>query len=217
MKSSRTITISFIRHGTTEHNERKIFQGHSDGPDNALSEKGKRQIEEYSERFDAVPIDAIFSSDLTRSRQTAEVIAKHHNLTVNTNPLLRGKRMGHFEGVSVKEYLEKNGEALKKFQTLPENEQWKHKIDIDMESNEEVLNRLMVFLKKIHRNFSGDNILIVTHGGTIRNLLFHLGWAKQHELKTGSVDNGGFITVTFDGNNFQLKEIVGVTKNFVIS
>ena len=210
-------TLYLIRHGETENNEKKIFQGHSDAPATHLTAKGKKQVEKYAKQFEKIKFGAIFSSDLTRSRQTAEIIARERHLPVTTSPLLRGKCMGRYEGISVMEYRTKNKKLREQLKTLSETEQLKHKMAEDMESNEEVLHRLLKFLHEATTAHAGKNILVVTHGGAIRNLLFYLNWAKQQELKAGSVDNGGYIKITSDGTGFSLEKVLGVNKNPEIS
>lgn len=217
MKNNISTTIYLLRHAPTEHNEKKIFQGHSDRKENYLTESGKKEAEIYAEQFTDVQFDALFSSDLARSKETAEIIAKKHNLHVETTPLLRGKRMGRYEGVSVADYREKNKVALEKLRLMPAELQWKYKDTEGMESNEEVLWRLLTFLEQLIIKYSGKKILIITHGGAMRNLLFHIGWAKQQELRAGSVKNGAIIKIKYDGAHLLLEDVVGFTKETQIS
>ncbi|MES2087368.1 MAG: histidine phosphatase family protein [Patescibacteria group bacterium] len=213
MKEGGTTTIYLLRHAQTEHNEKQIFQGHFDGKGTHVTEQGKRDLEGYLKRFEKVSFSAIFCSDLTRSRQTAEIFSKKFGLPVLATPLLRGKRMGHYEGTFVSDYRIKNKEVLGKMHTLSEQEQWDHKMSKEMESNAEVLRRLMIFLRNATATYPGKNILAITHGGVIRNLLFYLTWAKQHEMRAGSVNNGGYVKLIFDGTTFKAEELFGIAKN----
>lgn len=210
MENKTSTTIYIIRHGSTEHNEKQIFQGHSDVSGNYLSDAGRAEVLNYLKPFEGVNIDVIFSSDLSRARQTAEIFAASLKKDIDVSPLLRGKKMGQFEGVKVSEYREKNKTALERFKTLPEIMQWRHRVAEDVESNEEVLNRLMLFLRETVHEHKGRNILIVTHGGAIRNLLFFFGWAKQHELLAGSIENGGYIKLIHDDEGLKLADVAKV-------
>lgn len=214
MKLHLPTTLYLVRHGKTELNEKSILQGHRDSPDTHLTAEGKKDVELLLKEFKkaGLPFSAIFSSDLTRSLQTANILATSWSLPVQPSPLLRGKRMGKYEGVSVKKYREEKG--LQIFETLPETELWDYKIAPDVESNNDVLKRVKKFLKTAVTENPGAHLLIVTHGGVIRNLLFHLGWAKQRELRLGSVDNMAYIKVcSFDGVDFKLENISSIEKN----
>jgi broad specificity phosphatase PhoE len=210
-------TIYLIRHGSTENNENKIFQGHLDVSSTRLTKKGIEQVNEYFEIFKNIKFDSIFCSDLGRSKETAERLAEKFGQTFTESKLLRGKCLGKFEGLPVSEYRRINKKSLEDFKTMSEEMQWNFKVEPGVESNAEVLERLLSFLNGVIAQFSGKTILIVTHGGTIRNLLFHLGWAKQHELKAGSVNNVSYVKITHNGQNFVLNEVFGVTKGLEIS
>jgi alpha-ribazole phosphatase/probable phosphoglycerate mutase len=64
------ITLIFESHSTTEDNEAGLAAGWLDTP---LSERGKQQAKELSERFKGQSFDAIFCSDPQRSYKTAEI------------------------------------------------------------------------------------------------------------------------------------------------
>src|SRR5690242_1187026 len=80
-------TVIFLaRHAETLWNVERRFQGHLDSD---LTERGRQQAERLAERLASEPLAAVYSSDLGRSRTTAEVVASRHGLTVQTDPLLR--------------------------------------------------------------------------------------------------------------------------------
>jgi broad specificity phosphatase PhoE len=93
-------TFLFIRHVETDLAGR--FCGHSDPP---VNQRGLRQIEELietlrTESTGAMPIDAVYTSDLSRSRTTADAIAKAFGLSPITIPDLREINFGEWEGLS---------------------------------------------------------------------------------------------------------------------
>lgn len=71
--------IGLIRHGSTAWNKEGRIQGHTDNP---LDEEGLQQAEAIAERLSGEHWDYIYSSDLLRARQTAEVIAAKLGLQV---------------------------------------------------------------------------------------------------------------------------------------
>ncbi len=66
------LTLYLIRHGETEWNKGSVYQGHTDVP---LSGLGLRQAAAVARRLADEPLDAVYSSDLGRARQTAETVA----------------------------------------------------------------------------------------------------------------------------------------------
>ena len=88
-------TLGLIRHGVTDWNDEYRTQGHSDIP---LNEKGRQQAELLSRRIGTEQWDYIYSSDLSRALETAEIIGKFKNIEVRTDPRLREMNCGLIEG-----------------------------------------------------------------------------------------------------------------------
>ncbi|QOY95258.1 histidine phosphatase family protein [Massilia sp. UMI-21] len=89
-------TILLIRHGETAWNAERRLQGHLDI---ALNAEGERQAVLLGAALAAERIDHIVSSDLQRARQTAEAIARTRGAQVATDPALRERCYGGFEGL----------------------------------------------------------------------------------------------------------------------
>lgn len=88
--------ILLIRHGETDWNAERRLQGHLDI---ALNAEGVRQAKALGQALRDETLDAIFSSDLGRARQTAQAIAAGHGLEVQIEPGLRERCYGAFEGL----------------------------------------------------------------------------------------------------------------------
>ena len=71
------LRIYFVRHGQTDWNSLKKLQGQQDA---CLNELGMRQSQAVAKRLKNVPLEALYSSDLARARQTAQAINTYHNL-----------------------------------------------------------------------------------------------------------------------------------------
>ena len=87
------IGLLFIRHAETDL--AGAFCGHSDPPVNA---RGQRQIHDLIQRLAHEPIDAIYSSDLSRAVTTASALAQSLHAPVTTSPALRELHFGEWEG-----------------------------------------------------------------------------------------------------------------------
>ena len=88
--------VLLARHGETDDNREPLrFQGWRDTP---LNDIGRRQASELAERVAAESIASLWSSDLIRARETAEVIAARVGLEVRLDSRLREANRGAWEG-----------------------------------------------------------------------------------------------------------------------
>jgi len=112
--------LILIRHGETEWNETKRFQGISDIP---LSARGLEQAGSLARFLEREPLEAIYTSPLIRARQTAACLARHHSCPLIVIEDLRELNQGRLEGLTAEElrrdfpdflpqWLEKPGETV---------------------------------------------------------------------------------------------------------
>ena len=94
-KKRNMTTLYLVRHGETVDNAAQIMQGQTPGK---LNETGIAQAEEVARKMTNNHIDVFISSDLHRSIQTCEIIARSHHQKVVTTPLLRERDWGDFTG-----------------------------------------------------------------------------------------------------------------------
>lgn len=200
-------TLYIVRHGETEWNVLHRIQGHFDS---ALTEEGKGEAKETAEKLNGVHFDAIYSSDLLRSKHTADIIALKKKLEVMTSKALRERTFGKYDGIMGKEYSEKTKDLLEEYKKLSVKEKWNFKFAEGYESDEELVTRFMTFLREIAVGYQSKTVLIVTHGGNIRTFLTKLDFAEYGKLTPGTFKNAGYIVVESDGVDFFLKEVEGV-------
>jgi alpha-ribazole phosphatase len=96
-----------LRHGETRYNRLGLCND-DPGRDVRLTSAGVRQAEAVAERLKSVPIKRIITSELPRTRQTAEIINRHHGVTMESHPALNDIRTG-FESRPVEEYFAATG------------------------------------------------------------------------------------------------------------
>lgn len=94
--------IYIVRHGETNENLNHIIQGQTDS---VLNETGKMQAKKISQRLKNIKFDNVFSSDLLRTRETAEIIAIERKLKVETTKALR-ETLGEFRRKIHKDYIQ---------------------------------------------------------------------------------------------------------------
>ncbi len=203
MKNQTTFYI--VRHGETQWNAQRRVQGHGDSP---LTPQGEEAIKELAKVLGNIQFDHVYSSDLLRAKRTAELLVIDKKLAVNTTQLLRERTFGRYEGRLIEEFRAENKELLEKQQSLSKEERWKFKLAEDMESNEEVISRLLVFLREAAVTYPNKTILVVAHAGVLRVLLEHLGYDVVSG--SGKVKNGAYVHMLSDGIEFDVKEIQGV-------
>jgi len=92
--------IWFLRHGQTDWNVAHRFQGQFDTPLNA---NGFAQARTLAETLAGHDFAALYSSNITRARQTAEIISAQLGLPIQIEPLLRELSQGHWENLTLEE------------------------------------------------------------------------------------------------------------------
>lgn len=210
MAEDKTLVIAYIvRHGQTRFNVEGITQGHSDSE---LTEDGIRQAQLLNERFKGIHFDAVFSSDLLRAQATAKIITLERELPINTSELLRERKYGQFEGQHSRVFREGNKELLESLKTLSRSGRWTLKFADDIESDEEICNRLVSFLGETTPAHFGKTVLVVTHGGIMRAFLNYLKWGGSDELPSGAVQNTAYIKLLSDGTDFTIEHVDGVKR-----
>ena len=105
----RASLIYLLRHGEVVGAETRRFIGHLDVP---LSPVGERQCEAQAARLRGVELAAVFSSDLARSRRSAQIIGAPHGLAPTAVPALREMAMGRWDGLTAAEIRAREPEAF---------------------------------------------------------------------------------------------------------
>jgi len=203
-------TFYIVRHGETEWNLQHITQGHKDSP---LTENGIRQAQETANELKDINFDAIFSSDLGRTRRTAEILRLERQLAIQTSKALRERAFGTFEGKTGEEAHIAFQELYDEVRKLSEEEQKNFKPAPDVESDNEIISRFITQLREIAVAYPGKTVLVVSHGGPIRNFLMHVGYVKYGELPGRAFTNAGYVKVLCDGVDFFVKEVKGIKKD----
>ena len=153
-------TILLARHGETDWNATKRWQGHSDRP---LTERGFAQATALAERLDGIPLEAVYASDLARARDTGELVAKRQGVPFRTLRDLREVDVGSWAGLTRPEAAERFPAAFAKWeQGYPG---WD-----DGETYEQMTERIVAAIRRIAAEHPGGPVLVVTHAGPIRAL-----------------------------------------------
>ena len=206
MNKSDTATFYIVRHGETDWNAKRIIQGQLDIP---LNEKGELQAKELAKELKNVKFDLAFSSDLLRAKYTAELIMLEHNVTVQTTEILRERMFGKLEGKSTDKLRELFADLSTE---LSHEERLRHKYDEEIESDEQMISRIITFIRETAVANPGQNILLGTHGGIIKVLLVHLGYLSYKNMNEFRITNTGYVILESDGVEFKIQKVHGLRK-----
>ena len=156
-------TLYLIRHAEAEGNLYRRIQGHWDGE---VTPRGKRQIAALAERFRDVPLDALYSSDLRRTMETAGAILRYHDLPLQTTPRLREIFMGAWEGLTWGDAEHGDPEQMFCFNHAPDR--WRLP---GAEPYAVLEARITAALSDIAARHPGGTVAVVSHGTAIRMFL----------------------------------------------
>jgi len=139
-------TLLIVRHGETDWNASGRLQGHTDRP---LNDYGRRQAAELAQRLESDDVAAIYASDLSRAKETAEIVGARLGLAVALDPDLRERNWGSWEGLTPGE---------------------RDAVEFEGETPEEHRERIMRAVRRIAERHPGQRIVVVTHGGSMRRI-----------------------------------------------
>lgn len=203
MAKTNYCTIYLVRHTETTANVKGIFQGHTDYP---LTKKGIGQAKITAKKLKKINFSAIYSSDLLRAKRTAEIIKLERNLIVKSTHALRERSFGKFEGRKYEEIDRELGHLFKVYNKLPYEQKLKFRFGDNMETDDEIIYRFILFLREAAIAHTGKNILVVSHGGIIRHFLIHIGFSTNEKMSFGAIKNGAYVKILSDGVDFFVKE-----------
>jgi broad specificity phosphatase PhoE len=153
-------TILLARHGESDWNHAMRWQGHADRP---LTDRGRAQARELADRLADTALDAVYSSDLQRARETAEIVADAHGLEVTALRDLREVDVGSWSGLTRSDAEQRFPEAYARW--LVGGEGWD-----DGETYEQLSERVIRAIASIAAAHPDERVLVVAHGGTIRTV-----------------------------------------------
>lgn len=167
--------LFFVRHGQSESNKKGVLTGHIDV---SLSDEGIEQVKKTSLEISS-DFQEIYSSDLIRCKQTAEIINKKLNTSIMYDYRLRERNFGSLAGKSW-------GEVGQDLKEIDKNQQYDYR-PYGGEHVEEVRERVFSCIEEIKTKHPNKKILIVTSGGIIRLLHKVLNGQVHSHIENSSV------------------------------
>ena len=191
-------TIYLIRHAEAEGNLYRIAQGQDNS---ALTDRGWRQVRALERRFDGVRIDAVYTSDLYRTRATASALYLPRNLTPHLVPELREIHVGVWERKTWGEIVRRWPEQMADFGRRMDR--WHME---GAETPSEVLERVLGALEKIAAENEGRTAAVFSHGYAIRLVLANLQGISLRDTgdRTPTGDNTAVSLLEWDGEGLRV-------------
>ncbi len=171
-------TLLLVRHGETDWNRDGRWQG---GSDTSLNDVGREQARALADELDG-NISTVYSSDLARARETAEIVVANIGLPVQIDPRLRERGFGSWEGLTTTEIEERFGDAHRRWVAS------EGAGADDAETFEDFFARVNDFLADLLRLHPGEEVLVISHGGSIRvihALSTGVDYVRDHRLIPG--------------------------------
>ena len=155
--------LLLVRHGQTEWNADGRYQGQSDVK---LSDEGRAQAKRLAENFPNVRLDAIYSSDLKRAAETAEIVGAKFEIPVWKEKNFREISFGDWEGLTYKEISEKWPMEAGNLFLAPDRLQIP-----GGESFQEVQRRAMRKIKELRETLENQTVAVFAHGAVNKTIL----------------------------------------------
>lgn len=160
--SAPILRLLLARHGEIPSNREFRYVGSLDEP---LAAAGLEQADRLAAALASLPVRAVYSSPLLRTRETARRIAAAHELPLRLEPRLREQAFGEWEGLTRAQVLESDGERLRG---------WEGDLSLAPPGGESlaaVQARMLDLVGELALDHTGDCLVLVSHVGPIKALL----------------------------------------------
>ena len=186
-----------MRHGSVIGAETRRFIGHLDVP---LSPLGEAQLTALAHRLRGFAFDAIYCSDLVRTRRSAEILAAPRGLTAIVEPALREFAMGRWEGLTAEEIRALDAVAFDAWMADVGRFQFP-----EGESLPDLYARVWPAFEALMARHAGGTVVVVAHGGSNRAILCRvLGLPPERLLALGQ-DYGALSVLERSGRSWTLR------------
>ena len=184
--------LLLVRHGETEWNRQGRFQGQIDVP---LNDNGRQQAAQAEEFLKSVQIDSAISSSMSRPKETAEIILKHHpDVQLTTRDDLREISHGLWEGKLEAEIEQGYPGLLHQWQLHPETVQMP-----EGENLQQVWDRAIAGWNAIVESYSGQNctVMVVAHDAINKAILCYIAGLGPESFWNFKQGNGAVSVIDY--------------------
>ena len=191
-----TTRILLVRHGETDWNASGRIQGHNDTPLNA---SGRQQAQRTAQRLAREPIEALYSSDLSRAFETATIIGAPLGLAVVASARLRERQYGLWEGLTAAEIQARYPAQFAIWRARTADFAPPHG-----ETRSALLSRALAELQTIARRHLREMVVVVTHGGLCYVLINHILGSIDGDQREFTFGNASIHTLEVTGDRWSV-------------
>lgn len=186
-KNNMEMKLYVIRHGETDWNARRLFQGQVN---TSLNERGEAQAREAQKRVQALGLtfDAVYSSPIDRAVRTVEIVTGWDRSRFHLDERLMEVNFGPLDGTPFDQDAPLAGNLFRKPSAYVPPE--------GAESLQEVEARIAGFLEDMRTNPPGESVLVGCHGCTMRIMMMHLGWMPLDDIWKQGIGNCTLLELT---------------------
>ncbi len=174
-------TLWFVRHGESTWNASGFVQGQAKGP--VLTRKGRAEAANVAGRLAGAAITAIYTSDLQRARETAEIIGRALRISPQSDVALRERNFGQAQG-RPHSHLPSAASGIEIDRVVDADAR-----PVDGESLTELYERVAAFIDELETRAPEGDVLVVTHGGVIRVAQAYCNGIPAADMDWGPVPN----------------------------
>lgn len=190
--------LYLIRHAEAEGN---VFRRMHGQYNSSITPNGMRQIEALQKRFENVPVDAVYASDLIRACTTAGAIYRPKGLPLQKDSRFREVRVGVWEDVPFGLLDREDPERNRAFSKAPQT--WSVE---GSETYEEYTGRFLEALDEVARRHDGQSVAVFSHGMVMRAALARLFFGDDAGSLPHS-ENTAVTTITWENGRYHLESL----------
>jgi phosphoglycerate mutase len=203
-KDKEILKLYIVRHGETEWNVIKRFQGQLNTP---LTEKGMEKLKETGKNLENVLFEEVYTSELERTVNSAEIILnenrgyKNKKLKLKKLAELNEVYFGVWQGLKYEEVFLKYPEEANNYFYNVKNYKAEN---VKAENLKDALERFLRGINKILDNHKSGNILIVTHGTVFEMFINYVGNSSIFDIdERALMGNGDYKIFSYEDGKFQ--------------
>lgn len=183
--------LYLIRHAQAEGNRQGTVQGKIE---TGITDLGRAQLSALRRRFAAIPVDAVYSSDLFRAVETARAISEPKKLPIKTDRAFREVDFGRWEGRAWAELAITDTQQVENFNAHLERFQAP-----GGETAQMLLERFVPKMQEIVQENEGKTVALVSHGLALRVVLGALNGLTPGQIQTLHGANTAVSLVEWEG------------------
>jgi probable phosphoglycerate mutase len=190
MMSVEATTIYLVRHAQTDWNLNHRIQSSQETSINAT---GVEQAHCLAEKFKEIPFKAVVTSGKKRTNETATILIAGKPLGIKYDRRVAERDYGKWEGKDKAEFHHAQAEEK-----------------VHVEGNDRVISRVFSSFNSIAEEYPEGNVLVVTHGSVLKNIVASLKKLPIHSVKA---ENTGYVILTQSNGEWEIKEMQGILLN----